>query len=512
MGRRGRLPRAGLLGAALAVLVTACTGAGDGGAGDGSGGGGERGEGKDPPAASAPANGGTGDAPSTPAGQASVIGRPYSTKVPGMLTFRGNPTRTYYGQGPVPRAPKVLWRFPESGTMCSLSTFNGSLVPWCGTGWTGQPNVWERGGKTWVSFGAFDKAYHFLDAASGERLLPDLETGDINKGSATVDPDGFPLYYAGSRDNEFRIIALDRDRPETLWSMNGRAFNPQLWNDDWDAAPLVLGDYLLQGGENSRFFIVKLNRGYGPDGKVTVRPQIVVNIPGWDRELLGNVGDDEVSIENSVAVRGDTIYFANSGGLVQGYDMSAVRTGGQLRPVFKYWTGDDVDASIVIDDEGFLYVAAEYERATDRSKQVGQLMKLDPRRPANPLVWSLPDRGYFGPNGAAGIWATPAIAGDVLIASTNGGRMIGVDRKSGELLWTVRFVSPQLWASPVVVDNVLIQADCQGNLVGYDVKDPRRQPRELWRVDVGDCIEATPTVWKGRIYVGERSGKFVAVG
>ena len=29
----------------------------------------------------------------------------------------------------------------------------------------------------------------------------------------------------------------------------------------------------------------------------------------------------------------------------------------------------------VIDDEGFLYVAAEYERATTRSQEVGQLVK-----------------------------------------------------------------------------------------------------------------------------------------
>ena len=33
--------------------------------------------------------------------------------------------------------------------------------------------------------------------------------------------------------------------------------------------------------------------------------------------------------------------------------------------------GDDVDATIVIDDEGFLYVAAEYERYTARSREVG---------------------------------------------------------------------------------------------------------------------------------------------
>ena len=30
------------------------------------------------------------------------FGRPYGTTVPGVLTFRGNPTRSYYGSGPAP--------------------------------------------------------------------------------------------------------------------------------------------------------------------------------------------------------------------------------------------------------------------------------------------------------------------------------------------------------------------------------------------------------------------------
>ncbi len=33
------------------------------------------------------------------------VGGPYSDKVDGLLSFRGNPTRTYYGKGPVPTAP-----------------------------------------------------------------------------------------------------------------------------------------------------------------------------------------------------------------------------------------------------------------------------------------------------------------------------------------------------------------------------------------------------------------------
>ena len=41
------------------------------------------------------------------------VGEPWGDTVEGLLTFRGNPTRTYYGEGPVPDSPEVLWRFPD---------------------------------------------------------------------------------------------------------------------------------------------------------------------------------------------------------------------------------------------------------------------------------------------------------------------------------------------------------------------------------------------------------------
>ena len=110
------------------------------------------------------------------------FGQPYSTTVAGMLTFRGNPTRSYYGQGPVPAAPKILWRFPPTGGLCHSSTDQHGSRIWCGTGWTGQANVWTnpKDGKLWLAFGAYDAAYHFLDPATGQRMLPDFPTGDID--------------------------------------------------------------------------------------------------------------------------------------------------------------------------------------------------------------------------------------------------------------------------------------------------------------------------------------------
>lgn len=437
---------------------------------------------------------------------------PINTAFPGITTFRGNATRTYYGEGPVPHRPKIVWRYPRSGGMCSKSRDEHGVMTWCGLGWTGQPNVIVRKkGKIELRFGAFDGRYHFLDAKTGKPIRPDLSTGDLAKGSATSDPHGYPLYYAGSRDNYLRIVALDRKRPTVLWKLDARKGVSTLWNDDWDGAPLVVGDHLLAGGENGWFYVVKLNRGYDERGKVRVRPRIVVRVPGWDGRLLQALGDTRISIEGSVAFHDGVAYFANSGGLVQGWDVSRVLEGrGKAKRVFRFWTGDDTDATVVIDSEGFLYVASELERRNERSRRVGQLLKLDPRKPSKPVVWSLPIESV-GFEGKGGIWSTPAIDGGMLYVATNAGDLLGVNRKTGRILWRISLPGPT-WASPVVVDGVLLQGDCSGALNAFDVSKPRKKPRQLWRIRLGGCIEATPAVWGGMIWVGTRGGAMYAIG
>jgi hypothetical protein len=454
--------------------------------------------------------------PDRDAKDAHTVSRPprgaINPRVPGLTTFRGNLTRSYYGEGPVPKRPRILWRYPRAGGMCAQSTDETGTQTWCGVGWTGQPNVIPHdGGRLELRFGAYDTNYHFLDAQSGQPMRAALDTGDLAKGSATSDPDGYPLYYAGSRDNLFRVVALDGPRPRVLWSLDARTSVPYtVWNDDWDGAALVVGDYLLEGGENSWFYVIKLNRGWTRSGKVRVRPRVVLTLPSWDEKLELDAPGRHFSIENSVAFHDGVAYFANSAGLVQGWDISRVLRGGRkARRVFRFWTGDDTDASIVVDDEGYLYVASELETFGDRSLQVGQLLKLDPRRRKRPLVWSVPIPETDGE--AGGSWSTPALHRGIVYVATNAGGVVAVDRENGSVRWRIDLPGPT-WGSPVVVDDVLLQGDCDGALHAYDVREPRKKPRELWRVQLEGCIEATPAVWKGLIFVGTRAGAMYAIG
>ncbi|NNE94869.1 MAG: hypothetical protein HKN24_02470, partial [Acidimicrobiales bacterium] len=168
--------------------------------------------------------------------------------VEGLLTFRGNPTRSFYGRN-APTNPTVAWTHDIG---CANSPVGGTTKVWCGSGWTGQPSVFqppasagEPEGTWWLAFGGYDRNVTFLDPLTGEEVYGPYQTGDIIKGSITIDPDGYPLLYTGSRDNNYHVVAIDRPEPEALWKLNSNAVKPTKWNDDWDGSGLIIDDYLF---------------------------------------------------------------------------------------------------------------------------------------------------------------------------------------------------------------------------------------------------------------------------
>jgi hypothetical protein len=425
--------------------------------------------------------------------------------VRGLTMFRGNPTRTFHGSGPIASPPEVAWRYPESA-MCASSSVGGESRVWCGMGWTGQPVIYEReDGGTEVIFGAYDRAVHFVDGDTGQALRPRFVTGDLVKGSVTLDPDGYPLVYFGSRDNKLRIVAFDRDTPTELWSLDANEVRG-VWNNDWDGNPVIVDDILYEGGENSWFFAYQLNRGYDAAGEVIVDPERLLAMPGYDDLLLSRSGRN-VSIESSPAVYEQRVYFTNSGGRVVGLDVSDIRNG-NAPIVFDYWAGGDIDATPVIDEDGFLYIAIEYEPSTAtsaslaRNREVGQLIKLDPYTDGDPLMWGI-DLTQAGAD--TGIWATPAIYRGHLYVPTHHGELLAVDMQTGDIVWTDQ-VGWHTWSSPAIVDGSLIQATCLGDIRSYSLANPARPALE-WSVSLGQsCLEATPAIWNGTIYIGSRDG------
>ncbi len=150
---------------------------------------------------------------------------------------------------------------------------------------------------------------------------------------------------------------------------------------------------------------------------------------------------------------------------------------------------------------------SQYDLKLPLAIEVGLLSSLDPRTAANQIVWKVDDATSL----KGGIYGTPGIHEDTVYVGTNGGRLLGVDRATGAVRWERR-LPPPVWGSPVIVDDTLLIGDCEGTFHAFDVSDPLVAPPERWSIELGGCIEATPAVWKGRIYIGTRGGYLHVLG
>ncbi|HSM43990.1 MAG TPA: PQQ-binding-like beta-propeller repeat protein, partial [Acidimicrobiia bacterium] len=138
-----------------------------------------------------------------------------------------------------------------------------------------------------------------------------------------------------------------------------------------------------------------------------------------------------------------------------------------------------------------------------------QLIKLDPYADGDPLIWGVDLSSSGGED--SGTWATPALHDGLLYTNTHLGSLIAVDAETGETLWQDGTVGWHSWSSPAVVDDTLVVATCNGDLRGYSLADPRA-PTQQWSVSLGEsCLEATPAIWNGTMYLGSRDGYLRAI-
>ena len=212
-----------------------------------------------------------------------------------------------------------------------------------------------------------------------------------------------------------------------LWQLDSESVQPVKWNDDWDSSPIVIGDYMIVGSESSRFWVVKLNRSYDAAGLVQVAPEVVFTDEAWDEQVIAdNGGDQHASVESSITVVDDVAYFGTSAGLVLGYDLAGLDDGRTPQQVFRFYTAGDNDASLVADEEGFLYAAAQNDRPQHpRTAGGGPAPEARSRpSPTNPIVWTFQETTSEG----AGLYGTPAVLDDVVIITSASGRLIGLDR------------------------------------------------------------------------------------
>lgn len=363
-----------------------------------------------------------------------------------VLMFRGNPTHTFYGTGPLSTQPQLLWR-KTLGSHVGTRT-DGSTFRWAGTGWTGQPIRWG----TRLYFGSVDTRFYCLDAQTGEPRWV-FEGAGMYKSSPC-------LYrgrlYVGNVDNVIRC--LDARDGTLVWTYDsGR---------DCDSSPCVVDDRLYIGGEDGRL------KCFDPaDGTLV-----------WAHDLGEGYRAPPGSggIESSPAIADGEVYVGHYEGRLVCIDAKT----GERR--WKAETGGDTDASPVVVGD-FVYAAAETGkpclRAFDRSKAGAKLWEFGG-------CW----RGF---------WSTPAVVDNRLYIGGHDGVLYCLAADSGQVLWTFA-AQASIWCSPVVVDGKVVFGSHDPFLYMLDAADGAL----IWKYEVGGRVHSTPCVVGGQIHVGSTNGEF----
>lgn len=372
-----------------------------------------------------------------------------STGPDAMLMFRGNPSHTFYGVGPVPeKTPEIVWKH----RMIDFeSLYYGTPHVWAGTGWTGQAAYLDG----YVFVGSQGRSFYAFEAETGKVRWRFESSRQIKSSVCLYDN---KLYF-GSVDDWLRC--LDARTGEVVWRVNtGR---------DLDSSACVVGGRLYIAGENGnarcldpqtgelhwKYFVGAINRG----------------------KKTGSYGS-----ETSPAVVDGEYYTATYDGELFRLDADT----GKKRWIAK--TGGDTDASPVVWGD-YVYTATEEE-----APNIYCFAREDGRK-----VWEVKK--------TRGFWSTPAIVDGTLYITCDNGRCYAVDALTGAEKWTTKLNSPS-WSSPVVVDGKVLFGDFHGHLWCLDAKTGA----EVWKLKLGGHLHSTPVVMNGRIYVGTAAGSFYCLG
>lgn len=497
--------------------------------------------------------------------------------LPGILTFGGNNYRNTFAYGMLSGGENRLHE--------QWSKSIGALGSWSGTGWTGQPLIVEWPASTVavmnvnqsfkdagtslveVIYPAMDGNIYFFDLASGSNTRTAISTGIVQKGTACLDPRGYPLLYVGQGipvDNEkgnpaayVRVYSLITG--EEIGAFGGYDyFGRRTWQA-YDSSPMVSNDTLVYGGENGVLYTVRLNAAYDEGaGTVSIDPERTVKLryegSGYSRSDA--VGSRWYGIESSVAAFRNYAYFTDNGGRLVCVDLNSMT----IR--FVVDLTDETDSTIVIDESYgdntiYLYTGSQvrikngslgdgygysYQRkingltgdivweqkwicSTGDTSAGGGIVAtphVGRGQIANLVIYSMSLAAQSGAQQAAS--ETPAAsetsaAGegaegespqsaepqpDASGAYAIGGRIAAYDKSTGSVIWSIEQTN-DYWASPVVA----YDAQGRGYLIqcdrgGYATLYNAATGEKLGNVDLGSRIDSTPAVFNNMLVVGTR--------
>lgn len=464
-------------------------------------------------------------------------------------TFLGNDQRRFYGRG-TPKGLKLLDKFQ----LGSGRTFLGKKSQiWSGAGWTGQPSITKDRGKTYLVIGSFDHNLRKIDITNNHEVWR-YEFDDILKGSSTIyiDENASDLnrivILQGSRSGmgrsakvpSFRAISFRTGKE--LWKLDIK--KTPSYSRDNDSSALYLGKgVIFNAGENAIGYFLNSSATAAKIKDGMKQPEILSEIQLYDNSDISKHRGNLVA-ESSPARLGNKFFLAAGSGHIYGISID------KREIIWDFYTGSDLDGSVVISQSGKLFCAIEKQYISGN----GGVIKLNPNKEPNQSVeWFLPtgnkrfsgweggiigsvalndeyNSGEFPP-----LFATNAIDGNLYIGSQDmtTGKKVAVPWRGESYNTPLIVFQKNIGASistPIFTDgNKLVTAGYNGvylfNLNWEKTKSSsgnvlknsqgdfyRLKVEEAARFKPGLSFEATPVVWDGIIRICARDGWMYTLG
>ncbi len=503
-------------------------------------------------------------------------GKDYNV-LPGITTYRGNNYRdTASSWGTAEITDGKLDLLPIKKNTSSIGSWRGSAC-------TGQPLIvtWpdkirekmttlysdfkNKQGFTEVIMPSVDGRIYFMELSTGIKTRDPIKVdvkGAPTKGTASLDPRGYPIIYVGqglnpagsktaSNDMYFRAFSLIDGK--LLYKFGAATKDPKAHRNwqAYDASPLIdaASDTLIVPGENGVLYTVKLNTKYDENtGAVSMDPEpgpIVKYTYTTPRNKQALGGSGVWGMENSPVGWRNYVIFTDNVGMLQCVDLNTMKL------VYANDLENDSDVSMLLEEDTakqtfYLYTGCEYDDTVvnaKSSKGTCYARKVDGL--TGKILWSTPFDVNTPINGSVdgGILASPilgregttmegliiyTVSNAVLEDGTKTALLVALDKNDGHVVWQLDLYadnhSDAGWtpSSPAAV----YTADGKGYIVqclfkgavklirvdgavenGAAVSDSLNVSKEFGTTEP-NSFEATPAVFDNMIVVGSRSGHF----
>ncbi len=481
------------------------------------------------------------------------------TALQGVTTYRGNNYRDQSSFGTADIANGKL-------TLLDIDKTTSSIGRWTGSACTGQPLVvtWpdatrqimttlkeefrQKAGFTEVIIPSVDGNIYFMELSTGAKTRDPIVIGAPTKGTASLDPRGYPIIYVGQglnptgsttecNDMYFRIFSLI-DGTE-LYKFGAPQKDPAALRNwqAYDASPLIdaATDTLIEPGENGILYTVKLNTAYDEAaGTLSMKPGQMVK---YAYDSNRNASSKIYGMENSAAAWRNFIFFTDNIGMLQCVDLNTMKL------IYANDLENDSDVSMVLEEDiakqaFYLYTGCEFDDTVVNAKEAKgpcHARKIDGL--TGEILWTASFDVYTAVDGSVdgGILASPilgkpgtSIEGLIIYTVSNAIKengdktalMVALDKETGNVVWQVDLENSG-WtpSSPVPVytadgqcyivqcmykgDIKLIKADATAGTVADTLNVSTQKGTEE-----PNSFEATPVVFGNTIVVGSRSGHF----